>query len=143
MRVKGKGSGVNIPDGLIGHDDLAPVLDLIRHSLQLARNNTHRLITLPLLQAFSTAKNNAQSTVKSSLGLAGDEIVRLLQNNAALRVPEDRPCDTTLFELVNGDLAGEGTVRLVEDVLRGYFKAGAEVLAREEEVEGGGCDDDL
>jgi hypothetical protein len=31
--------------------------------------------------------------------------------------------------LVNADLAGEGAVGLVEDVLGGDFEAGAEVLA--------------
>jgi hypothetical protein len=58
-------------------------------------------------------------------------------------VAQDRPRDVAVLELRDGDLAGEGAVRLVEDVLGGDFEAGAEMLAREEEVEGGGRDDDL
>jgi hypothetical protein len=58
-------------------------------------------------------------------------------------VPKNGPCDSRVFELVNADLAGEGTVGLVEDVLGCYFDAFAEVFAGEEEVERGWGDDDL
>jgi hypothetical protein len=140
----GEGRGkVDVPDGLVSDHNLTPVLNLIHDSLQLARNNIHRLFTLPLLQTLSTAKNNAQPTVNSCLRLVGDEVVTLLQNNATFRVSEDRPCDAGFFELVDADLAREGAVGFVEDVLCGYFEAGAEVLAGEEEVECGWCDDDL
>jgi hypothetical protein len=58
-------------------------------------------------------------------------------------VSQDRPCDAAVLELVDRDLACEGAVGLVEDVLRRDFEAFAEVLAGEEEVEGWGCNDDL
>jgi hypothetical protein len=45
--------------------------------------------------------------------------------------------------LVDADLASEGTVGLVEDVLGCDFEAAAEMLAGEEEVEGWWSDDDL
>jgi hypothetical protein len=45
--------------------------------------------------------------------------------------------------LLSRDLAGKGSVGLVEDVLRCDLEALAKVLACEEEVEGWGCDDDL
>jgi hypothetical protein len=51
-------------------------------------------------------------------------------------VSQDRPCDAAVLELVDRDLTREGAVGLVEDVLRCDFKAFAEMLAREEEVEG-------
>jgi hypothetical protein len=58
-------------------------------------------------------------------------------------VPEQCPGNTRVIQLVDADLAGEGTVGLVEDVLRGDFEAGTEVLASEEEVEGWRGDDDF
>jgi hypothetical protein len=139
----GREGRIDVPDGLVSDHNLVPVLDLICHSLQLAGNNAHRLIALPLLQSLTTAKDNAQTTFDGGLRLVGDEVVILLQDNATFRVSEDRPCDAGFFELVDADLACEGAVGLVEDVLCGYFEAGAEVLAREEEVEGGWGDDDL
>jgi hypothetical protein len=45
--------------------------------------------------------------------------------------------------LVDADLAGEGAVGLVEDVLCSNFEACAEVFAGEEEVEGWRGDDDF
>ena len=56
---------------------------------------------------------------------------------------ENRPCDAAVLELVGRDLAGEGAAGLVEDVLRGDFEAGAQMLAGKEEVEGWRGDDDL
>ena len=56
---------------------------------------------------------------------------------------EDSPGDIAVLQLRHADLTGEGAVGLVEDVLGGDFDAGAEVFAREEEVEGGRGDDDF
>lgn len=56
---------------------------------------------------------------------------------------EDGPGDVAVLELVDGDLAGEGAVGLVEDVLGGDFDALAEVLAGDEQVEGWRGDDDF
>jgi hypothetical protein len=58
-------------------------------------------------------------------------------------VAEDGPADVAVLELRDGDFTGEGAVGLVEDVLGGDFEALAEVLAGEEEVEGGWGDDDF
>ena len=58
-------------------------------------------------------------------------------------MPEESPGDVAVSELVNGNLAGEGTIGLVEDVLGCDFDAGIEVLAGEEEVEGWWCNNDL
>jgi hypothetical protein len=58
-------------------------------------------------------------------------------------VAEQGPGDVRVLELGDGDLAGEGAVGLVEDVLGGDLDALAGVLAGEEEVEGGRGDDDL
>ena len=56
---------------------------------------------------------------------------------------QDRPCDVTVLELGDGDLAREGAVGLVEDVLGRNFDARAQVLAGDEQVEGRWGDDDF
>lgn len=56
---------------------------------------------------------------------------------------DDGPGDAAVLELICGDLAGEGTAGLVEDVLRGNFEALAQVLACEEKVERWRGDDNL
>lgn len=117
------------PDGLVGDDDLAPVLDLVRNSLKLLGDNIDGGAGLPLLEALTAAQDDADAAVERGLGLAGNESVVLLQDGAALRVAEDGPCDAAVLELLGGDLTGEGTVGLVVDVLSGNLDALAEVLA--------------
>jgi hypothetical protein len=133
----------NSPDGLVGDDDLAPVLDLVRNSLELLGDNVDGGAGLPLLEALTAAQDDADTAVERSLGLAGDEGVVLLQDGAALGVAEDGPCDAAVLELLGGDLTGEGTVGLVVDVLSGDLETLAEVLAGQKEVERGGSNDDL
>lgn len=135
--------GRNSPNGLISNNNLAPVLDLIRNSLELRSDNLNRLVRLPLLEALTTAQNHAESAVQRSLGLGGNKLVVLLKDDTALRVAEDGPCDAAVLELLRRDLAGEGAAGLVEDVLCGDLEALAEVFAGEEEVEGWRGDDDL
>ena len=133
----------NLPDGLVGNDNLAPVLDLVCNSLKLLGDNVDSGASLPLLEALTAAQNNADATVERSLGLAGNESIVLLQDGAALRVTKDGPCDAAVLELLGGDLTGESAVGLVVDVLGGDLNALAEVLAGEEEVESGRSNDDL
>jgi hypothetical protein len=134
---------LNAPDGLVGNDNLAPVLDLVRNSLELLGHNVDGLARLTLLQALTAAQNHTETVVGGCLCLASDEVVVLLEDLATLRVTEDGPGDTAVLELFRRDLTGKGTVGLVEDVLRRDFEALAEMLACEEEVEGWGRDDDL
>jgi len=134
---------VNAPDGLVSNDNLAPVLDLVRNSLELLGNNADGLARLTLLQALAAAQNHTKTVVGSCLCLVGNEVVVLLEDLATLRVSDQGPGDAAVLELLSRDLAGEGSVGLVEDVLRCDLEALAEVLACEEEVEGWGCDDDL
>jgi hypothetical protein len=58
-------------------------------------------------------------------------------------VSDERPRDAAILELLGGDLTGEGAAGLVVDVLGRDFEAFAELLAGGNQVEGGGCDDDL
>ena len=134
---------MNAPDGLVSNDNLAPVLDLVRNSLELLGNNADGLARLTLLQALAAAQNHTKTVVGGCLCLVGNEVVVLLEDLATLRVSDQGPGDAAVLELLSRDLAGKGSVGLVEDVLRCDLEALAEVLACEEEVEGWGCDDDL
>ncbi len=58
-------------------------------------------------------------------------------------MPDERPRDPTILQLLDADLAGKSAVRLVEDVLRRDFDALAQVLAAEEQVERWRGDDDF
>lgn len=134
---------LNIPDGLVGNDNLAPVLDLLGNSLELLGDDLDGGAGLALLEALTAAQNDAQTAVNGSLGLVGDNLVRLAENGAALRVAENGPGDAAVLELRGGDLAGEGAVGLVVDVLRGDLESLAELLAGGEQVERRGGDDNL
>jgi hypothetical protein len=103
----------------------------------------HSDALLALLERLAAAQNDAQPAVKRGLGLGGDEGVVFGEEDTALAVAQDRPGDAAVLELVDADLACEGAVGLVEDVLGGDFDAFAEVLAGEEEIERGWGDDDI
>ena len=59
-------------------------------------------------------------------------MVVFLEDDATFRVPEKCPCDVAVFQLSDGDLTGEGTIGLVEDILCGDFNTGLEMFAGEE-----------
>src|SRR5271169_4282731 len=109
----------NGPNWLIRNDNLFPTTlpNSIMDLAQLLRHNLHRASLLPLLQTLATAQNHPDTAVNGRLGLAGHELVFLFENGAALRVPDQGPTNVGVFELRDGDLAGEGTVGLVKDVL--------------------------
>jgi hypothetical protein len=135
-------AGADGPDGLVGDDDLAPVLHLLADGRELVDDDFHGLVGLALLESLANAEDDVDASVESGLGLVGDESVALLEDYAALAVADQSPGDVGVLELRGGDLAGESTVGLVEDVLGGDLDALAGVLAGEEEVEGGWGDDD-
>ena len=70
-------------------------------------------------------------------------IIRLLQDHSALAVADDHPVNLGIAELLDADLAGESTVRLVVDVLGSDANLGVGELAGQSEVDGGRRDDDL
>lgn len=136
-------SSSNSPNRLIRNHNLAPVLDDLRHSRELPCDNLDRNALLPLLERLSNAENHAEATIKRSLGLGSDKLIRLVQDRPALRVAEDNPVRTGVLDLVGCDLAGEGALALVEDVLGSDANVLAEEVAGVGEVEGGGRDNDL
>lgn len=145
LRLRG-GSNLaraNGPDGLVGNDDLAPVRDLGLEGLELLADDLDGLVSLALLERLAAAPDDAHAVLGGVLGLGGDGLVRLVEDGAALRVAKDGPVDGAVLELRDRDLAREGAVGLVVDVLRGDLNLGADGGADEREVEGGRGDDDL
>lgn len=58
-------------------------------------------------------------------------------------MPRQCPCDATILQLLRTDLAGEGAVRFIEDVLRRDFDTFAEVFPGDKKVESWRRDNDL
>lgn len=136
-------AGADGPDGLVGDDNLGPVRDLGLEGGELLADDLDGLAGLALLQGLAAAPDDAQAVLGCVLGLAGDHLVALAEDGAALGVAQDGPVDAAVLELRDGDFAGEGAVGLVVDVLGGDLNAGAEAFADEEEIQVGGRDDNL
>lgn len=131
------------PDGLVGNDDLAPVGNLGLEGLELLLDDLDGLASLTLLEALTTAPDDAQTVLSGVLGLGGDDLIALAENGATLRVAKDGPVDVDVLELRDGDFASESTVGLVVDVLGGNLNARANALTDEREVESRRGDDNL
>lgn len=131
------------PDGLIGNDNLAPVLDLVGYRLELRGNMADRLALLPLLQALTAAQNHTQSSIQRGLGLAGHKLVVLFQDDTALRVPNQCPSDAEVLERFSRGFPREGTAGLVVNVLGCDFDTLAGGFACEGEIGRWWGNDDL
>ena len=70
-------------------------------------------------------------------------LVFLSDGGPPLRVTRQCPADVAVGQLGGADLAGEGSIGLVVDVLRADFDLGVKVLSDDEEVESRWGDDDL
>ena len=139
-------AGADGPDGLVGINNLLPVgaRDPLGQRAQLVLNDGDGLAGLALLERLAAAPDDAHAAVDGKLGLAGDQVVRLAQQGAALRVAQDGPVDVDILELRDADLAREGAVGLVVDVLGRDGDAGLlELLLGKLEVQGGRGDDNL
>ena len=152
-------AGTNGPNGLVGDDDRAEIshrpkqrrriegslpvgrVNLLGNSLQLALDNILGLAALALLEGLSNARNDTETSTNSGAHLVRDELVGVAEEGAALRVTEDDPVHVGVFELVGRDLAGEGTARLGEAVLRGYLGRGLQRRLYLQEVQRRGGDD--
>lgn len=136
-------AGANGPDGLVGNDNLAPVGNLALERLELPGDNLDGLTRLALLEGLAAAPDDRDAVLGGVLSLGGDNSVGLSEDSAALRVAQDGPVDVAVLELVGRDLAGEGAVGLVEDVLGGDFDALLGAVLDEVEVQGGRSNHDL
>lgn len=74
---------------------------------------------------------------------AESHLILLLQQLPPLAMTQHRPSDTAVFQLCDADLAREGSIGLVEDVLSGHLDALVQVFTRKEKVECRWGDDNL
>lgn len=140
---RGNLAGANGPDRLVRNDNLAPVLDVALQALELLGDNLDSLSGLALLKGLTTAPDDGDAVLGGVLGLLGDDLVGLAQDCAALGVAENGPGDGQIGELGDGDLAGEGTVGLVVDVLGRGSDVVLDGVTNEREVDSRGSDDNL
>lgn len=66
-------ASTNGPNRLVSNNNLRPVLDLLLDSLQLGCDHIDSLVALPLFEALTTAEDNANAAIQSSLRLRGNE----------------------------------------------------------------------
>lgn len=136
-------AGANGPDGLVSDNDARPVLDLRLERRELLADDGDGVAGLALLEALAAAPDDTEAVLGGELGLGRHDGVGLGEDGAALRVAEDGPVDVAVLELLDADLAGEGAVGLVIDVLRADLDVLPDGVADELEVDGGRGDDDL
>lgn len=110
-------AGADGPDRLVGDDDLAPVGDLGLQSSELGGDDAESLAGLTLFEALAAAPYDADAVLGGVLGLGGHDLVALAEDSSSLRVAEDGPVDATVLQVLDRDLAGEGAIGLVEDIL--------------------------
>lgn len=147
LRLRGGSdlAGANSPDRLVGNDHAGPLLssDSLSDGTELCGDDGDGLALLALLEGLAAAEDDADALVEGVLGLGGDEFVGLLEDDTALGVADQGPADVGVLELGGGDLAGEGALVLVVDVLGSDLDLLAELGACEKEVDGRRGDDDL
>lgn len=112
-------SGSNSPNWLVGNDYLLPLLgrDDLGDSSKLRSDDLDGLTLLALLEGLSAAEDDVNVLVESGLGLGGDELVGLADDDTALRVADQGPVDVRVLELGSGDLSSVSSLVLVVDVL--------------------------
>ena len=133
---RGDLASANGPDGLVGDDNFGPIINLGLDRSKLLLDYRNSLAGFTLLERLAAAPDDIDAALGGELGLGSNYIVRLAQDGPPLRVTEDGPADAAVLELRDADLAREGTVGLVKDVLSSNFDVVLEMLAHEEEIQG-------
>ena len=140
---RGDLAGADGPDGLVGDDDLGPVLDDVGDGLELAGDDGDGGAVLALLEALAAAQDHAEAGGERGGRLGRDKLVALAEDGAALRVAEQDPLEPGVDELRRRDLAGVGAVALVVQVLGRDLDLGAQRRLREQQVQRRRRDNDL
>ena len=135
-------AGTDGPDGLVGNDDVVPVLDGVGVGLELSADDSGGLAGLSLLEGLTEAGNDLDAVLESVGGLLGDLGVGLALG-AALGVTDDGPVDLEVLQHLSGGLTSEGTVALGPAILSSDGDVGADGGDSLAEVGSRGGDDDL
>mmetsp|Transcript_8206 Transcript_8206/g.24575 ORF Transcript_8206/g.24575 Transcript_8206/m.24575 type:complete len:472 (-) Transcript_8206:150-1565(-) len=125
----GSEAGANGPDGLVGDDNIGPVLlgEDVGVRLDLGEDEFVRGASLAGLKGLAAAGDHLEALVECVFGLLGHLLVRLALS-AALGMSDDGPAHAHILEHVSGGFAGEGSISLDPAVLRSDSDVGSELL---------------
>lgn len=91
-------AGTDGPDGLVGNDNVGPVLDLLGNGSELTEDNLGGLVGLTLLQLLADTGHDLEAGLEGVGNLGANLFIRLLEDLAALRVSENDPLNTEVLE---------------------------------------------
>lgn len=117
-------SRANSPHGLVGNNDVRPVLDLLADGVQLSLVNLSGFARFSLLKVFSNACKNCESVIDGSLGLGGDIVVCFSVQRSSLGVTSESPRDSHILDHLAGVLSSESSVACQRKVLRSNMHIG-------------------
>mmetsp|Transcript_88654 Transcript_88654/g.173387 ORF Transcript_88654/g.173387 Transcript_88654/m.173387 type:complete len:290 (+) Transcript_88654:120-989(+) len=141
---RGHLAGADGPDGLVGDDDVVPVLDLRDHSGQLPLVHLVRLPRLALLQQLADAEDHLHALLLADLHLLRRDLVGVAVLRAALGVADERPTDAEVGEVLRAPLPGESAEARGRDVLGGHGHAQAlDALLHHRDVQGRRADENV
>ena len=123
---RGDLASTNGPDGLVGDDDAAPVLDRGLEALELGLEDVVGGVSLALLQRLADAHDGVQADILGLGDLAGDHGVGLAVERAALGVADEDPVDVEVLQLLTRDLAGVSTLASLAHVLTSHLDVGVQ-----------------
>ena len=141
----GSGSlaGTNGPDGLVGDDDVGPLVDGCLDGIKLSLEHIVGLVFVSLLKSLTNAKDGLKTSGLSLSDLLGDDFIILTEELSALGVANESPLKAEVDDLLGTDLASEGTVALGADVLGRHEHIRVEHGLSGSDVEGDGSNNDL
>mmetsp|Transcript_104148 Transcript_104148/g.299743 ORF Transcript_104148/g.299743 Transcript_104148/m.299743 type:complete len:290 (+) Transcript_104148:121-990(+) len=132
------------PDGLVGDDDVVPILDLRDDGGELALVHLVCLPRLALLQHLADAQDDLDALLLADLDLLRRDLVGVAVLGAALGVADERPPDAEVGEVLRAPFPGEGTEACGRDILGGHGHAeGLDALLDHGDMQGGGADEDV
>ena len=137
-------TGSNGPDGLVGNDNFAPVIDLFADSLKLSSIDFVGLASFTLIELLSNASHDGDVLVKSGLDLLADSLVALAEDVASLAMSEDAPVESEVLKHDSAGLTSVSSVAVKGAVLCGKLDGGTgEGSLGSTEMKGRGSDNDL
>lgn len=133
----------NSPHGLVGNDDLGPIVDVSGDGLGLAEHNIESAISLALLKGLSNTGNDVQAARESILDLDSNSLVGVTVVGAAFGVADDDPLETKVLDHLRAELTSVGSISCGRGVLGGDLDAVLYLVENERNMKGSGGDHDI
>ena len=90
---RGRQARTDSPDRLVGDDEARPVARACRNGLELGHEDIHGCPSLTILLVLPAACHHSHANVLRVRDLGLQQVVRLAENVAALRMADERPVD--------------------------------------------------